>query len=76
MRQLLAPSGQILIELEHPDAPTVQSRIRLETASAVSDWFPWAEVSGSDADRFAAEAGLTVQRNWAHDGRWFSLLGA
>ncbi len=74
VRTLLAPGGQVVVELEGPERPSVQTRIRLETADAVSDWFPWAEVSVTDADRFALDAGLEVGEHWEHDHRWFAVL--
>ena len=76
VRTLLAPGGRALVELEGPERPSVQTRVRLETASAFSDWFPWAEVSVTDAERFADDAGLELAARWEYGGRWFAVMAA
>lgn len=69
--ELLAPGGQILVELAAPWRATVRTRVRLETVRAASDWFDWAEVSAADADRLLGEVGLTVADRWHEHDRWF-----
>lgn len=69
--ELLAPGGQILVELAAPWRPTVRTRVRLETLRAASDWFDWAEVSEADADRLLGEVGLMVVDRWHEHDRWF-----
>ena len=74
--ELLAPGGQILVELAAPSRATVRTQIRLETVRAASDWFDWAEVSAADADRLFGEVGLTVEDRWHDHDRWFVLATA
>jgi SAM-dependent methyltransferase len=69
--ELLAPGGRILVELAAPSRATVRTRIRLETVSAASDWFDWAHVSATDADRLLGDAGLVVAERWQERDRWF-----
>ncbi|MFZ0040443.1 MAG: class I SAM-dependent methyltransferase [Solirubrobacteraceae bacterium] len=71
---LLAPAGQILVELDAPDRPTAQTRIRLETADCCGEWFAWAEVSATGIGGTAGAAGMLVARQWSEAGRWFALL--
>ncbi len=71
VRTLLAAGGHAVIEVVGPDRPSTETRVRLETAAAVSDWFDWAEVSVTDADAYAARAGLRVVQRWDQDDRWF-----
>ena len=73
VRTLLAPGGEIVVELADPTRLTIQTRARLETADAHSDWFDWAEVSIRDVDRVLGAAGWVVVRRWSDDGRWFAL---
>ena len=71
---LLAPGGAILVELAAPETDTVQTLARLETASAVSEWFAWAEVSAASIGELAGPAGVQVSDVWQNRGRWFALL--
>jgi SAM-dependent methyltransferase len=71
--ELLIPGGQILIELATPTRATVRTKIRLETVRAASDWFDWAEVSATDADRLLGELGLVVSDRWHEHDRWFVI---
>jgi SAM-dependent methyltransferase len=73
---LLAPGGAILTELAGPGTPTVETLARIETASAVSDWFAWAEVSTVSIGELAVQAGVGVSDVWLHRDRWFALVVA
>jgi SAM-dependent methyltransferase len=73
VRTLLAPDGEIVVELADPTRLTVETRIRLEATGIRSDWFDWAEVSVRDVDRVLGGAGWVVVRRWRHSGRWFAL---
>ena len=44
-RELLAPGGAVLSELDPPGARTGMTHVRLEAPGVVSEWFPWAHVS-------------------------------
>lgn len=73
---LLAPDGAILVELAPPDTDTVETLVRIETASAISEWFAWAEVSAASIGELAERAGVGVSDVWLHHDRWFALVVA
>ncbi len=74
--ELLGPAGTVLAEVAGPQSSTVESVARLETGSAVSDWFPWAEVSAASIETLANAAGVCVSRCWREGDRWFAVLTA
>ena len=53
-RELLAPGGAALVELDPPGAPTVRTRVRIEAFGAVSEWFRWARVGVDGIEPLAA----------------------
>jgi SAM-dependent methyltransferase len=70
--ELLAPDGELLVELA---APGVQARVvdaRLETGRRVSEWFPWAELGADAIDAAAEAAGLLVEERWDRGERFFA----
>lgn len=71
---LLAPAGELLVELDPPGSPTVSSLARIETSDAYSSWFRWARVSISDVDQIAHSGGFQTTRRWCSSGRWFASL--
>jgi SAM-dependent methyltransferase len=73
-RDLLAPDGQVLVELDPPGWPSTSVTVRLETAREHSEWFTWAHVAADTADVPAAGAGLRVVERWTLEGRWFASL--
>ena len=73
-RELLAPSGAVLAELDPPGSRTGVTRIRLEAPGIVSEWFPWAHVSVGTVAEVAAEAGLEPDWTLRSGGRWFTAL--
>jgi SAM-dependent methyltransferase len=73
-RELLAPGGQVLVELDPPGWPSTCVNVRLETAHEHSEWFTWAHVSSDTVDLPAAAAGLQVVERWMREGRWFACL--
>jgi SAM-dependent methyltransferase len=72
--ELLAPGGQIVVELAEPGMPTGPMTMRLEIDDTVSSWFPWAEVAATDIVALAAGAGLRVLDRWHLQSRWFAHL--
>jgi SAM-dependent methyltransferase len=74
-RSLLAPDGEILVELDGPAIATGAVEARIEHAGGVSDWFRWARVSARDADELAGAAGFRVTERWCSGARWFACLG-
>jgi SAM-dependent methyltransferase len=71
---LLCHRGELLVELDPPDIPTVSTLARIETRDAISSWFPWARVSVQDAGALAAAGGFHSTDPWSVDGRWFVRL--
>lgn len=72
--ELLTRDGEVLVELAAPAAGTIKTMARLETSSAISDWFPWAEVSAASINELSAQAGLSTGEAWSDGGRWFVAL--
>lgn len=60
---LVAPGGQVLVELAGRGLS--RHRVRLETAAAVGEWFPWAVVGADAAAHLAAAVGLRVVEQWS-----------
>jgi SAM-dependent methyltransferase len=71
---LLIPGGAILVELVGPATATTETLVRIETASATSDWFAWAEVSSASIEQLARASGVEVGDVWRHRERWFARL--
>ena len=64
-RELLAAAGTALVEVDPPGAPTQRTRVRIEAAGVVSEWFAWARVGldGIGAARRAGRAWRTRTRS-------------
>jgi SAM-dependent methyltransferase len=75
-RELLAPHGLALVELDPPGKPLRREQVRLCHAGLVSAWFPWAYVGADHIDEVAEEAGLGEVETWSVDGRWFAAISA
>jgi SAM-dependent methyltransferase len=73
-RELLAPGGAVLAELDPPGARTGETRVRLEAPGVVSEWLPWAHVSVDTVAEVAAEAGLAPDWTMCSGERWFTAL--
>ncbi len=74
-RQLLAPTGHALIEVDPPGAPAGPVRLRLEDgAGRVSKPFAWCLVGVDQLAAMAPVAGLLVARSWQSTGRHFVAL--
>jgi SAM-dependent methyltransferase len=73
-RELLAPGGEALVELDPPGAPTLRTRLRLEAPGVVSEWFAWARVGTDGIAALAADAGLIVDDTLCAGGRWLARL--
>ncbi len=75
-RDLLAPDGRVLAELDGPGTGLRTARVRLERGVERGSWFPWAHVAADAVAGPAAAAGLEVTATWELDGRWFAALAA
>jgi SAM-dependent methyltransferase len=73
-RELLAPGGTALVEVEPPGAATLRTRIRLEAPGVVSEWFGWARVGVDGIGELAASAGLVVEERHCVGDRWLARL--
>ena len=72
--ELIAPDGDILIELDPPGQGLRHERVRLRPGHAEVGWFTWAWV---DADAIAGVAALaTLRVDWIsrRGHRWFARL--
>ena len=72
--ELMAPGGQVLVELEPPASASRARRVRLESPRATSGWLPWHFVAADEVGAPAAAAGLGVAELWTEGGRWFARL--
>lgn len=73
-RELLAPGGTAVVELDPPGMATERTRIRLEAPYAVSEWFPWARVGADGIAHLASEAGLRPLPPRRTGDRWYAHL--
>lgn len=79
LAQLLAPSGQLLVEIDPDDAMDQRLVVRLadalsaEAAASGAD-FDWAVVGGRALLGYAAAAALSYGGSWTADGRVFVCL--
>jgi SAM-dependent methyltransferase len=74
LASLLAPDGEVLVELDPPGTGLEHVRLRLEHGSSSSSWFEWALVGFNAIGTPAEEAGFEVAERWRDDDRWFARL--
>ncbi|GAA4320948.1 SAM-dependent methyltransferase [Actinomadura luteofluorescens] len=72
--RLLGPGGQVLTEVDPPGTSSRTESLRLRSARAIGDWFPWAHVSTDGADALAASCDAAVTERWEEADRWFVAL--
>lgn len=75
VRELLAPKGRVLVEVEPPGLAVVPGRVRFEISGVAGPWFDWTSVDVDDLDDVCDGANLRVETRWADDGRWFAWVG-
>lgn len=75
VRELLAPNGEILLELEAPGHKMERRRVHFEIDGAVGPSFDWTSVDIDGLADVAAAADLRVHRCWTDDHRWFAWVG-
>jgi SAM-dependent methyltransferase len=73
-RQLLAPGGDVLVELEPPGTGSWQGMAALRHDDRTGAPFPWAVVAADDLDTLAQAAALRVLDRWTEARRWFAHL--
>jgi SAM-dependent methyltransferase len=74
VRELLAPGGVAVVELDPPGMATERTRVRLEAPGAVSEWFPWARAGVDGIERLAASAGMRSMPPRRAGERWHAQL--
>jgi SAM-dependent methyltransferase len=73
-RELLAPGGAALVELDPPGAATYRTRVRLEAPGMVSEWFGWARVGTDGVPPLARRAAREAEPPFRAGGRWIARL--
>jgi SAM-dependent methyltransferase len=75
VRELLAPGGSALVEVDPPGIGLRRGRVRLSTPDATgANWFDWAWLGADAVPSTATRAGLRM--TWVREagGRWFTEL--
>ncbi|MEN3304798.1 MAG: hypothetical protein V7603_1000 [Micromonosporaceae bacterium] len=72
--RLLAPGGDILLELDPPGAGSWRGPVTLHHNGYHSRPFPWAAVAADDLHALAEQASLTLLESWTEARRWFARL--
>jgi SAM-dependent methyltransferase len=74
-RELAAPHGRILVELDPPGARTWAGEVRISADGGdPSHPFPWAYVSTDHLTWLARAADLRIEDHWTESRRWFASL--
>lgn len=71
---LLAPGGEVLVEVDPPGTGIERVRLRLEHGRSTSAPFEWALVGLDAIGVPAAGAGFDVVERWRDGDRWFARL--
>jgi SAM-dependent methyltransferase len=74
-RELLAPGGDILLELDPPGSGSWRGLAALRHGRRTSHPFPWAALAADDLPALADEAALAVRETWREARRWFARIG-
>ncbi|WP_410564542.1 methyltransferase domain-containing protein [Amycolatopsis sp. cmx-4-61] len=72
--RLIAPGGDVLVEVEPPGQGLRHERVRLRPGHADVAWFTWAWVGVDAIAEVAARAGLRVDWTTRRGHRWFARL--
>ena len=73
-RQLLAPRGTVVAEVEVGDAEVRNERRRWETHHSVTGWFPWSRVGADAVHALAGASGFAVTSTADVSGRHLVTL--
>lgn len=71
-RELLAPDGQVVVEVGEPGSATDRMTVRVECGDDCGPWFPWARVSADHIDELFGGAGLCPEGVERREHRWFA----
>jgi SAM-dependent methyltransferase len=73
-RELLAPTGTVLLDLQGTGAHLRTDRVRLLAGDLASDWFPWSSLPTGALPAIASATGFGVRDVWRSAGRWQAEL--
>lgn len=74
IRELAAPGGRALVEVEPPGRRSRRYRARVQHGNGVGPGFPWASVGATDIPMIAEAAGLRTTEVREAGDRWFAEL--
>jgi len=74
LASLLAPGGEVLVELDPPGSGISRVRVRLEHGESRSAPFEWALVAFNAIRGPAESAGFELVERWRDGDRWFGRL--
>lgn len=73
VRELLADSGAVVVEVGAPGSPNDRLTVRVEaTTACAGPWFEWARLSAEQAGPTFSAAGLEHESTVQHGDRWFA----
>lgn len=72
--RLLAPGGDILVELDPPGTGTWRGLVTLHHSGTHSTPFSWAAVAADDLPAIAEDTALALTDSWTEARRWFARL--
>ncbi len=75
VHEILAPGGEVLVELDAPGQGVARRRVRFEIDETAGPWFDWASVDIDGLPELAGASDLRTRRVWCDEGRWFAWLG-
>lgn len=73
-RQLLAPGGDILVEVDPPGSGSWRGPAALRHGDRTSHPFPWAAVAADDLAALIRDDGLSIVDTWTEARRCFARL--
>ncbi len=73
-RELLAPGGTVLLDLQGTGSRLRTHRVRLRVGEVASDWFHWSSLPTGALPVIAAATGFSVHSVWRSAGRWQAEL--
>ena len=73
-RELLTPTGTVLLDLQGTGAHLRTDRVRLRAGDLASDWFHWSSLPTGALPAIAAATGFTVTDVWRSARRWQAEL--
>jgi SAM-dependent methyltransferase len=74
VRELLAPSGLAIVEVEPPGVGAQRWSARIDLGTGLVGVLPWARVGVDALAGVARRARLDLEQVWAHGDRWFGWL--